>query len=270
MLSRRAVLPLPFALLGACSQEGRQIASLLRSPAARAEAAEPLYDVPYVTTPDEVVEAMLDLAEVASGDRLLDLGSGDGRIPIAAARRGADATGIEIDATLVARASARAAAEGLASRVRFRREDLFQVRIREASVVTLYLLPAINLRLRPRLLTELGAGTRIVSHAFDMGDWPADEERQVHGRRIFLWIVPAVAGGRWLWRDADGAARVLEVEQRFQSVSGTLGDAVLEAATLTGDRLTFTAAGRRYEAVVGDTSLSPADPTQGWSARRPD
>lgn len=244
-------------LLAACT------AGSLVTPLAGRTAAEPEYDVPYVPTPPALVEAMLDLAEVREGDHLIDLGSGDGRIAIAAARRGATALGIEIDPDLVARASAYARGEGLESRVRFRRQDLFEASLREASVVTLYLLPNVNLRLRPRLLTELPAGTRVVSHAFDMGEWQPEESRTLEGRRYFLWVVPAAAGGRWQMTLPGGGSGLLEIDQRFQNVTVAL-DGQSGEADLRGDRLAFTVLGRRFEGTVGDAEIVG----DGWRARR--
>ena len=149
-------------------------------------------DVIYVPTPASTVDAMLELAEVKPGDVLYDLGSGDGRIPIAAARRfGVRGVGIEISPRLVTEARANARAAGVGRLVRFRREDLFQADFREATVVTLYLLPDLNLRLQPKLLAELPPGARIVSHAFDMGPWvPERTVEMADGASIYLWRVP--------------------------------------------------------------------------------
>ena len=147
---------------------------------------------------------MLDLAQVTAADYLIDLGCGDGRIAVAAAQRGARALGVDLDPLRIQEAAAAARIAEVESRVNFRRQDLFRTPIYEASVVALYLLPDVNLGLRPRLLTELRPGSRIVSHAFDMGDWRPEAEDRLDGRRIFLWIVPAVAGGSWALTDADG------------------------------------------------------------------
>lgn len=220
-------------------------------------------DVPFVATPDELVEAMLDLADVKAGDRLIDLGSGDGRIPMAAARRGATALGIEIDPQLVARARRRAENAGLSGQATFRNEDLFTTPLREATVVTLYLLSAINLRLRPRLLFELNAGTRVVSHAFDMGDWTWDGHVTIDDRQAYLWIIPAVAGGEWLLNEA-GTTRRLSIEQRYQKITGTLDGVALTDARLRGTALSFAAGGRRYAGQVGDAAIEG----DGWRAER--
>lgn len=272
-MRRRALLgALPLAT-AACVNRGYGIGALLAgSPAERQERDEAAREVPFVPTPESMVEAMLNLAQVGPSDYLIDLGSGDGRIPLAAARRGARALGVEIDRALVLRAEARAAELGVADRARFQATDLFDIVLRPATVVSLYLLPAINLRLRPRLLTQLRAGTRIVSHAFDMGEWSADAERSVDGRQAYLWIVPAVAGGEWRITLSGGNTAALSIEQRFQQVSGTFDGLPLTDATLRGDRLRFVAGGRRYAALVGDAALiaDPAVPgtVPGWRATR--
>lgn len=148
-------------------------------------------DVVYVPTPQPVVDAMLELAEVRPGDVLYDLGSGDGRIPIAAARRhGVRAVGIDIDPDMVREARANARNAGVAHLVRFEEGDLFQADFRDADVVTLYLLDSLNLKLRPRLLAELEPGTRIVSHEFDMGDWMPERVLQVGNSTLYRWTVP--------------------------------------------------------------------------------
>jgi len=233
-------------------------------------AAEPEYDVPYVPTPPELVEKMLDLAQVTASDYLIDLGCGDGRIALAAARRGARALGVDIDPVRIQEAVNAARFAQLENRVTFRRQDLFRTPLFEANIITLYLLPRINLELRPRLLTELRPGSRVVSHAFHMGQWRADAQETLDGRRIFLWIVPAVAGGSWTLTEADGSTAVMEIEQRFQDVTGTLtgtrGAFSLEQAGLRGTRLSFTAGGRAYAGTVGDAAMTGEG--GAWNARR--
>ena len=187
-------------------------------------------DVPFVTTPDTVTLAMLELAAVTPRDHVVDLGSGDGRIVIAAARRfGASGLGVEIVPDLVRTSRERARAAGVGDRVDFREQDLFATDLAAATVVTMYLLPEVNLQLRPRLLA-LAPGTRIVSHDWDLGDWAPDRTVTVDvpekalGRdkfsRVHLWIVPATVHGRWC---ADSAN--LEIVQRFQRFSATLSSA---------------------------------------------
>ncbi|HEX9931491.1 MAG TPA: methyltransferase domain-containing protein [Allosphingosinicella sp.] len=224
-------------------------------------------DVPYVPTPAEAVERMLDMAEVGPSDHLIDLGSGDGRIAVAAARRGARALGVDIDPDRIGEAAAAARLAGLETRARFRRQDLFETPLREASVVSMYLLPDINLRLRPRLLTELRPGARVVSHNFDMGDWRPDAVAEVGASRLYLWVVPAVAGGSWSLRLADGTILPLELEQRFQEVTGSLGGAAVSDTRLRGTSLRFAAAGRTFQGVVGDAAIEP-DPAAPAGAER--
>lgn len=236
----------------------------------RAARAGQDYDVPYVPTPPEVVEAMLDMAGLQPGEHLVDLGSGDGRIPIAAARRGATALGVEIDPRLVTRARTLAQMAGQEERARFHRADLFTVRLRDADVVTLYLLPDVNARLRPKLLTELRPGARVVSHAFDMGDWAPDESRSVSEKNLYLWTIPAVAGGRWRLIRNDGSTAVLEIDQRYDHVSGTLDGRALDETALEGTRLRFVAAGVRYEATVGERTMDSASSANAWRAERID
>jgi SAM-dependent methyltransferase len=162
------------------------------APAAAAQSPKPVEpDVIYVPTPQTVVDAMLEVAGVTRGDIVYDLGSGDGRIVITAARRfGARGVGIEIDPALVKRAAENAAAAGVSDRVAFVTEDLFHADIGEATVVTLYLLQSINERLRPKLVRELKPGTRLVSHVFNMGpEWPPARTLMVGRNRIFLWTI---------------------------------------------------------------------------------
>jgi ribosomal protein L11 methylase PrmA len=149
----------------------------------------------YVPTPQHVVEDMLRLAEVRKGDVLYDLGSGDGRIPVTAARKyGVRAVGIDIDPNRIREAKRNAQRSGVAKLVRFRQQDLFLTDVREATVVTLYLLPELNLKLRPRLLEQLRPGTRVVSHQFDMGDWKPDKTLESGSATVYLWIIPERKG----------------------------------------------------------------------------
>jgi ribosomal protein L11 methylase PrmA len=159
--------------------------------AQQAAAPQRTPDVIFVPTPTAVVDAMLKLAKVTPSDVVYDLGSGDGRIPIAAAKAyGARGVGIDIDPERVREATQNARAAGVADKVTFVAEDLFTADISPATVVTLYLLETLNLRLAPRLMKELKPGTRIVSHAFDMGDWKPQQTLTVNGRPIYLWIIP--------------------------------------------------------------------------------
>ena len=147
-------------------------------------------DVIFVPTREAVVEAMLKAAKVGPNDIVYDLGCGDGRIVIAAAKLGARGVGIDIDPQRISEANANAQKAGVTGKVQFRQEDLFQADIREATVVTLYLLPSLNVKLKPRLMEQLRPGTRIVSHDFDMGStWPPDERGEVDGRNYYMWII---------------------------------------------------------------------------------
>ena len=199
----------------------------------------PHLDVPYVATPDRVVELMLSMARVGPRDTVIDLGSGDGRIVIAAAlKHGAQGLGVEIDPKLVAESNERARREGVADRVRFVRQDLFATDLSRASVITMYLLPKVNLRLRPKLL-QLKPGTRIVSHDWDMGDWLPDQrivldvpekkrarQRWRQGARhentaresaLLMWTVPAILSGTW----HAGERLTMVLDQKYQAISGT-------------------------------------------------
>lgn len=171
-------------------------ALVLAAPGAALAQAQPAKrsqtpDVIFVPTPQDVVDDMLRIANVKKGDVLYDLGSGDGRIPITAAKRyGVRAIGIDIDPERIREANENAKKAGVTSLVQFRHEDLFKADFSEATVVTLYLLPDLNVKLRPRLLAELKPGTRIVSHQFDMGTWKAEKKLEANGRTIYFWTIP--------------------------------------------------------------------------------
>lgn len=161
---------------------------LFSSIAAMAQKVE--LDVPYVPTKQSVVDAMLDMAGVKKGDVHYDLGCGDGRIVISAAKRGAIATGVDLDPQRIQEANANAERAGVADKVTFIEGNLFELDFTDADVLTLYLLPDVNLQLRPTILHRLKPGTRVVSHAFDMGDWEPDDKKIVDGSTIYLWTVP--------------------------------------------------------------------------------
>ncbi len=216
-------------------------------------------DTPYVQTPQNVVDRMLEVAKVSASDYVIDLGSGDGRMVITAAKKyGARGFGVDLDRRLVTLSNRLAAKAGVADRATFYERDIYQTDLSPASVVTIYLLPEVNLMMRPKLLSMLKPGTRVVSHDYDMGEWPPDVTFTMDapgkpvGRdqksKVFYWVVPARAAGRWVWRSpADAGARPFELSlnQNFQKVEGTLtaeGKAVpIEDAKLIGDRLTFVA-----------------------------
>ena len=231
-------------------------------------------DVEWVPTPDALVETMLAMARVTPEDFVVDLGSGDGRTVIEAARLGARALGVEYDAGLVALSRERASAAGVGDRARFIQADLFEADLTRASVVTLFLLPDLNLELRPRLL-QLAPGTRIVSNTWDMGDWAADETIVLDPCPGFctalLWVVPARVGGDWTTSDGS-----LALTQRYQTVSGVLRRAgerfAVEAGRLAGAELTFRAGGARYRGLVSaagiEGTVATDDRVSRWSARR--
>lgn len=236
----------------------------------------PRLDVPYVPTPNEVVERMLDLAGVTAQDYVIDLGSGDGRTVIAAAKRGARAFGVDIDPRRIAEANENAVAAGVTDKASFREQNLFDTRIGEASVLTMYLLSRVNLDLRPRILTEMKPGSRVVSHAFNMGEWKPDRSEMVSGRNVYFWLVPAPVEGRWRV-EAGERSFDLELKQEFQQISGNAsidGKAVpIGDGALKGAEIAFTLAGADgslvYSGVVdGDRIRSAPGTTPSWTATR--
>lgn len=201
--------------------------------------------VPFVPTEDDVIEAMLEVAGVNSKDLLYDLGCGDGRIVVKAALdHKASAVGIDMDPRRIDEAKEYASWNGADQMVTFINDDIFCAEISEATVVTMYLLQSVNLRLRPRLLSELQPGTRIVSHDFDMGAWEPDRRVEVGDARVFFWIVPADVEGVWEWTDQQGRHFEVELQQEFQHIRGRawLNDrpAELLKAELRGPRVKLT------------------------------
>ena len=208
-------------------------------------------DVPYVPTPDKVVERMLDLADVQPSDYVIDLGSGDGRIVIAAAKRGASGHGIDLDPERVKEARQNATKAGIADQIMFIEGNIFETDFSEASVITMYLLPSVNKKLRPDLLSKLEPGTEIVSHSFDMGDWEPDKEvivSQDDGARtheIYYWVIPAKVGGTWNWSH-NGTNFEMDISQKYQEITVNLSDSNgrsynIQKAQLQGKRLTIRA-----------------------------
>ncbi len=229
-------------------------------------------DVVWIPTPPVVVERMLDMAGLTPDDRLVDLGSGDGVTVIAAARRGATAHGIEFNPDLVALSRRNAQAAGVAERATFEQADIFESDFSEATVVTLFLLPSLNLQLRPTLL-DMPPGTRIVSNSFDMGEWQEDRTAEATEDcttycEVLLWIVPARVAGTW---NLDGAA--LELAQEFQVIEGTLGSGdarrPLSIGRLEGARIRFTVDGDEYTGEVdGDAMRGTINGSRPWQATR--
>jgi SAM-dependent methyltransferase len=164
---------------------------ILTPRAAQAQDLESKKIVPFVPTPQEVVDKMIDLAGVRKGDVVYDLGSGDGRIVITAAKKGARAVGFDVDGDLVKESRENIRKAGVQELAEIRQQDILTVDLSGASVVTMYLLPDVNLKLRPNVLSQMKPGSRVVSHAFDMGDWKPDKTERVDGRTIYLWTVPS-------------------------------------------------------------------------------
>jgi len=201
-------------------------------------------DVIWVPTPQALVERMLDMAKLTSKDIHYDLGSGDGRTVIAAAKRGAQAVGVEYNADMVALSERAAAKEGVTGKAKFIQGDIFQTDFSQATVLTLYLLPSLNVKLRPIIL-KMKPGTRVVSHAFTMDDWEADQTDSVEGRTAYLWIVPAPVAGTWKWAVSGSGPRDYELllRQQYQKVEGVVRldekTGQLRDVKLDGDRISF-------------------------------
>lgn len=224
---------------------GLVIAAAVACFAASSARAQFSYDVPFVPTPYVVVEEMLRLAKVGADDFVMDLGSGDGRILIAAARKfGARGVGVDLDPDRIEESVYSAQLQGVSERVTFQQTDLFKFDLSRATVITMYLLPSVNMKLRARLL-DLKPGTRIVSHDFDLEDWQPDQKSTVR-KNVFLWIVPARAGGRWRTTVALPAGERtydIEIRQKFQEIDGLARYdkkvAGLWNAKLSGERINF-------------------------------
>ena len=225
-------------------------------------------DVVWVPTSQALVEKMLDLAKVTAKDYVVDLGSGDGRTVITAAKRGARAMGIEYDPNMVELSKKNAAQAGVTDKATFMKADLFETDFSQATVVTMFLLPSINLKLRPKIL-DMKPGTRVVSNTFTMEDWEADETATITDNcsnwcTALLWIVPAKVDGAW--QSPKGA---LTLKQQFQKVSGTLGSTPIADGKLHGEELTFTAGGAKYSGHVNGNSIQFGGGTNGaWTATR--
>jgi len=275
------------------------LALALLSPDSFAQDFQKELDTPYVPTPQAVIDRMLDLAQLKSGETVIDLGSGDGRIMIeAAGKYGARGFGVEIDPRLVKLSNEKASKAGVAERVKFLQQDLFKTDFHEANVLTLYLLPDVNLALRPKILAELKPGSRVVSHDFGMGDWRPDAEetipvpeKTVGSRKesqVFLWMVPAKVEGEWTFLLSSGVKSRrtrLVLKQKYQAVSGTVeltgqGDVRLSGGRLRGDELRLTLppgavdhgpvemVGRVTGDTIAGTLRKAGRELAAWSARR--
>lgn len=224
-------------------------------------------DVPYVPTPQAVVDRMLELGQVSRDTFVIDLGSGDGRIPVTAAQRyGARALGVDLNPERIREANANARESGVTDKVDFKEQNLFDTPIGQAQVLTMYLLPNVNLQLRPRILEELQPGARVVSHAFTMQEWEPDHQETVGTSNLYLWIVPARVAGTWQVQGSQPFT--LALDQEFQKVSGSAtvdGRQVpLADVTLRGAELAFTLDGQRHTARVNGHTMQAS----GWTATR--
>ena len=230
-------------------------------------------DVVWVPSPQELVDKMLDMAKVTPKDFVMDLGSGDGRTVITAARRGATALGIEYNPDMVALSRRNAEKAGVAAKATFNEADIFKTDLSKASVITLFLLTDLNLRLRPTILT-LKPGTRIVSNTFRMGEWEPDQTVELGCDTYctaYLWIVPARVEGKWRSGPGD-----LVLKQEFQKISGTVTNgnvsAPISRGSLRGDQITFTAGGAEYRGRVNGNAIEgtvkSGDKSSAWKANR--
>jgi hypothetical protein len=232
------------------------------APPAEPVRGQPGKDVVWVPTPQATVDKMLELTHVTSEDYVMDLGSGDGITVITAAKRGATALGVEFNPDMVALAEKRAKEAGVSDKATFVRGDLFEADLSKATVITLFLLSDINLRLRPKLL-ELAPGTRIASNTFTMDDWEPDARATVAPCETWCtalaWVVPAKVAGTW-----QLAEQTLTLTQQYQVVSGALGSTPISAGRLNGPEITFTAGSQTYAGRVDGNAMSGP----GWSATR--
>ena len=216
-------------------------------------------DVVWVPTPQAVVDKMLDMAKVTPNDFVMDLGSGDGRTVITAAKRGATAMGIEYNPDMVELSERNAKAAGVTDKAKFQKADLFETDLSKATVITMFLLPSINMKLRPKIL-DLKPGTRIASNTFTMEDWQADETATVTDGcssswcTALFWVVPAKVAGTW--NTPNGA---LTLTQNFQMISGTLGTQAIQGR-LRGNEITFTAGNTKYTGTVEGDTMKIASP----------
>jgi hypothetical protein len=223
---------------------------------------QPGKDVVWVPTPQALVEKMLDMAKVTPTDFLMDLGSGDGRTVITAAKRGLRAEGIEYNPDMVALSRKNAALAGVSNLATFTQADLFATDFSKADVITMFLLPSINMRLRPTIL-NMKPGTRVVSNSFDMEDWEPDQRETIPDCTSWctamLWIVPAKVEGTWQMSGGP-----LTLTQKFQVVTGTLGSTKISNGRLNGAQITFTAGSTKYTGTVSGNTITGT----GWTATR--
>lgn len=242
-------------------------------------------DVPFVPTPYETVEEMLNLAGVGPGDYVIDLGSGDGRIVIAAGRRGAFGHGVDIDPKRINDARRNAARANVDDKVMFVEGNLFETDFSKATVITMYLLNSVNMRLRPLMLEKLKPGTRIVSYYFNMNDWEPDKQVVVNNSDVYYWVVPAKAGGSWAWNNNNQDFE-MQIEQEFQKIKpevtadniqlqviepSLMGDRIWFIAENPDDKITYVFHGRiEGELISGTVQIRSGERNfvETWTARK--
>ena len=224
-------------------------------------------DVVWVPTPEDLVERMLQMAQVGARDVVMDLGSGDGRIAIAASKRAAKAVGIEFNPDMVNLSRRNNTRDS--GKAEFINGDVFKTDFSSATVLTMYLLPQLNMRLRPTIL-DMKPGTRVVAHQFNMEDWEADEVSEIDWRRAYLWIVPAKVEGTWQF----GGGK-LTLKQKYQMISGSLvagGQTIAIGGKMRGDQISFNAGGTEYSGKVNGNAIEgtvkTASQSTTWSAKR--
>ena len=265
--TRYSLLALCLAFITACSLAQAQSAKHEYQPQVGQEGK----DVIWVPTPQALVDKMLDMAKVTPNDYVIDLGSGDGRTVITAAKRGARALGIEYNPDMVELSKRNAAKAGVSDKANFAKADLFESDFSEAQVITMFLLPDINLKLRPKIL-DLKPGTRIVSNSFTMGDWKADETATVKNDcasycTAYLWIVPAKVDGTWKLPQGE-----ITLKQTYQTLSGSVRSGAattpISYAKLNGEHISFTAGRVKYSGRVRGNSMDGESSNGKWTATR--
>ena len=226
-------------------------------------------DVIWVPTPQELVDTMLGMAKVTSADYVIDLGSGDGRLVITAAKRGAKALGIEYNPDMVELAKRASIEEGVSERAKFEKADLFETDFSKATVITMFLLSEINMKLRPKIL-DMKPGTRIVSNTFDMGDWEPDQETRLTDsdwNTALLWIVPAKVDGTWYFHGGQ-----VKITQKFQYISGTLtieNEVIEFTGKLNGNKVSINGGGMDFSGTVSGSTMWGTHAEFGsWEATR--
>jgi SAM-dependent methyltransferase len=266
-LNRHTLLALCLAFVAACSFAQAQSPKDEYQP----QVGQDGKDVIWVPTPQALVDKMLDMAKVTPKDYVIDLGSGDGRTVITAAKRGARALGIEYNPDMVELAKRNAAKAGVSDKANFVKADLFESDFSQAQVITMFLLPEINLKLRPKIL-DMHPGTRIVSNSFTMGDWKADESATVKDGcasycTAHLWIVPAKVEGTWKLAQGE-----LTLRQTYQTLSGSMRSGgttrQITGAKLNGEQISFTAGGVKYSGRVNGNSIEGQSSNGKWTATR--